>query len=124
MSGNLLFFDYLKAENRQIIAEQQFKNEMISLKKLADLYQSKSQALAAHNQELEQLVRDLEAKLVESTDTCNRITNEKANSENVMKEALDAKELELEKLRAELSTINGELMVNAQADQVYPLFSC
>ncbi|KAJ3322833.1 hypothetical protein HDV06_002694 [Boothiomyces sp. JEL0866] len=105
-------------ENNQITLESQFKIEMNSQKKLADLYQSKCQELSSQNEELEDILRKVEGQL-------NRLSNEtetKLLEKSEIIEEMQAEKnkllLDIEKLEAELQTINNELTAKATADQV------
>ncbi|KAJ3275866.1 hypothetical protein HDV01_006732 [Terramyces sp. JEL0728] len=105
-------------ENNQITIESQFKIEMNSQKKLADLYQSKCQELASQNQELEDVLRKVEEQL-------NKLNNESESRLMEKNEIIEEMQLEknklhldIEKLESELQTINNELSAKSTAEQV------
>ncbi|KAJ3313257.1 hypothetical protein HDV04_002241 [Boothiomyces sp. JEL0838] len=105
-------------ENNQITLESQFKIEMNSQKKLADLYQSKCQELTTQNEELEEVLRNVEGQL-------NRLSNESETrllEKTEIIEEMQAEKnkllLDIEKLESELQTINNELSAKSTSDQV------
>jgi nucleoprotein TPR len=105
-------------ENEKILTEQQFKSEMMSQKKLADLYQKKSQELSHHNQELENLMRELENRVLKVSEEHERVISEYTDTINGLKEHTTSQEMEIEKLKAQLGTMNADLAHKATSDQI------
>ena len=95
-------------ENRKILAEQQFKNEMSSQKKLSDLYKGKSEELVKQNDELEHLVRDLETQLFKMKEEAEVTLGRWNEQYSELKTYSDQKELELERLRSEIELVNKD----------------
>ncbi|KAJ3336968.1 hypothetical protein HDU91_001608, partial [Kappamyces sp. JEL0680] len=108
-------------ENRHLVAEQQFKNEMTSQKKLTDLYIHKSQEFSTHNEELEELVRDLESKLEQITEAQQQRQAAYEAQLSEHQKIQEGQELELEQLRSQLRIINSDLIQGNQADQIAQL---
>jgi nucleoprotein TPR len=105
-------------EDSKIISEQQFKSEMISQKKLADLYQSKSVELQTHLKELENLIKSLEIKIVELDEQkqSEKTTSEKEIEE--LKTLIQTQSLQIEQLESELSVVNKDLMHQNISNQI------
>jgi predicted nucleic acid-binding Zn-ribbon protein len=97
-------------ENDKLLLEQQFKSEMVSQKKLADLYQSKAQELTKQNQELESLIRELESRILKVSAEHEKVVGEYEETISNLKEHTSSQELEIEKLKSEMKTINVDLI--------------
>ena len=91
---------------------------MASQKKLTELYKGKAQEFENHNQQLENLVRDLESKLDRLIEEQKLLGTESQEKLQKAQEIREAQELELEQLRSQLELINSGLMANSRADQI------
>lgn len=107
-----------EAENRNILAEQQFKNEMNSHKKLTSLYENKSNELAAHNAELEGLVCELEEKIVAQSEQIMNSQSEMTFHYEEIQRFADEQSQRADQLESELAAIN---QATAQADRTSQL---
>jgi chromosome segregation ATPase len=105
-------------ENDKLLLEQQFKSEMVSQKKLAELYQNKSQEVVKQNQELELLIRELEARILKITADHERMVGEYDDTISSLKEHSSAQELEIEKLRSEMKTMNVDAINQSSAEAI------
>jgi nucleoprotein TPR len=110
-----------KTENDKIMTEQQFKNEMISQKKLADLYFQKQKETSNKNQELEDLIRELEIKLMDLDSAKEHEKVEYESEVQSLKDQLSQQGLEIEKLSSELEIINNELNKQNTYSQVFEI---
>ncbi|RKO90894.1 hypothetical protein BDK51DRAFT_25809, partial [Blyttiomyces helicus] len=98
-----LLFKSKETENRLILTEQQFKNEMNSQKKLTDLYEAKAA-------EGERQVKELETLLSETRADVERIEDENrrlAEEVDAVVKANDALDLENRNLKKDLEEINA-----------------
>ena len=99
---------YFKLHDHNTLAEQQFKNEMSSQKKLTDLYQSKSDQFGIQNEELQHLVRELEQRVID-LDLAHK------ESETLLQEQLEEsiqkyqqQQERIQQLEVELDAINRD----------------
>jgi DNA repair exonuclease SbcCD ATPase subunit len=88
------------------IGEKQFKSEMLSQKKLSDLYEDKLQQGEERIQDLQNLVTDLEGKI--ETFAQERIQLLDENKENLksLQQQVLGKDAEIQKLKVELENVN------------------
>lgn len=84
--------------------EQQFKIEMSSQKKIAELYQSKSEELTSQNEELEKLIRDMEAQIMKQKEHIDKSGDDLKLKYARLLEFSDSQKLEIESLRGQLAS--------------------
>jgi hypothetical protein len=91
---------------------------MSSQKKLNDLLQKKCAELVSHNQELDHIIRELEAKLVQLKDMYENDT-EKANvTVQNLHSQIESQQLEIENLKAEINLVNDNIAHNDVSLQI------
>ncbi len=91
------------------ISEKQFRSEMASQKKLAELYEKKAEQSSDHVEELNALVRDLEGQLEAATSGADHFSFEFEEQIKILHQDLDERDAQLEKLQAELASVNQAL---------------
>jgi nucleoprotein TPR len=107
-----------ESEDRQVVAEQAFKNEMTSQKKLCELYQGKTNEFSLHNQELEGLVGELEGQLNQLS---SQLKERESRYESALEEQIKIQhdlDVQVEQLGSQLKLVNAELMHGTRADQI------
>ena len=82
---------------------------MNSQKKLTELYENKIAQTSEHVEELNSLVRDIEAQLETATQENERILKEAVKEKHRLEDQLRQKEAQVQKFKTELETINESL---------------
>ncbi|KAI8905089.1 hypothetical protein EDD86DRAFT_258023 [Gorgonomyces haynaldii] len=105
-------------ENRLIVNEQHFRNEMNSQKKLTELYQSKSQELSKQLESFEHLTHDLEHQLLNMRESSQEEQQELLTELETLREKRQEQEQEIDRLKQELANVNQTLEQNNALDAI------
>jgi hypothetical protein len=91
------------------ISEKQFRSEMASQKKLAELYEKKADQSSDHVEELNDLVRELEGQLENTTANVDHVKIDLEEQMQQLYRELEEKDTQIGKLQAELTSVNEAL---------------
>ncbi|KAJ8326896.1 Protein mlp1 [Batrachochytrium dendrobatidis] len=91
-----------ETDSRLILLEKQFKSEMISQKRLTELYQNKSQELADQISELENLLRETESRI-------DQLQQEHHQIQDKLRDDLEQSSQNVERLQKELDCTTEKL---------------
>jgi uncharacterized protein (DUF342 family) len=88
------------------IGEKQFKSEMLSQKKLSDLYEDKLQQSEERIQDLQSLVTDLEGKIETFAQERTQLVQQNEENLKSLQQQVLGKDTEIQKLKEELENVN------------------
>ena len=99
------------------LGEKQFRSEMLSQKKLTELYEDKMAQNEERVLEFQNLIKDLEGKVEAFAVERSRILSQNEENLKYLQEQISIKNSEIEKLRGELENINQTLPESQQNAQ-------
>ena len=99
------------------LGEKQFRSEMLSQKKLTELYEDKMAQNEERVLEFQNLIKDLEGKVEAFAVERSRILSQNEENLKYLQEQISTKNSEIEKLRGELENINQTLPESQQNAQ-------
>jgi chromosome segregation ATPase len=105
--------------DNRLMLEQQFRSEMSAQKKLVNLYQEKCNQLSNHNEQMEDLIRELEEKVLSLNDGIAALNTEHESQAKRKDEEILEKQQTIDKLKKELAIINSDLVKNSISLQVF-----
>jgi nucleoprotein TPR len=98
-----------EGEHAGLLAQQQFKNEMLSQKKLSALYQGQAEQLGTVNAELEALLHEMERNAHKMAADHASLQQEREEDQLAHQERMEAKDAEIARLAGQLDLINAQV---------------
>jgi hypothetical protein len=91
------------------VGERQFKSEMLSQKKLSDLYEDKLAQNEERTLELQNLVSDLEGRIDSFAQERTQLLVQNEENLKSLQQEVEVKDMDIQKLKAELENVNRNL---------------